>query len=262
MVRFGSDGVMDWVMPPVDLDRVRNRVQDIPHMTFEQGQAISDVIQRNGFHDILELGFRHGVSTCYMAAALEHLGGGKITTIDLLSAKNAQPNIESLLADLGLAHLADVFYEPHSYVWRLMKFIESDDSPRFDFCYIDGAHDWATDGFAFYLVDRLLKPGGLIIFDDMDWTFESSATLRKTEFVRFMSDDEKKTPQIRRVWELLVKTHPAYGDFVIKDGWGHARKMHAEALTTPGEIRTETVYEKRYVGFGGAALRILRRLGG
>ena len=29
-------------------------------------------------------------------------------------------------------------------------------------------------GFAFFLVDRLLAPGGWMVFDDMDWTFASS----------------------------------------------------------------------------------------
>jgi predicted O-methyltransferase YrrM len=231
-------------------------------MSFEQAQVICDVIAENKFRHILELGFRHGVSTCYMAAALDDLGAGEITTIDLLGAKEAQPNIDALLGDLGLAHLVDVYYEPTSYIWRLMKLLEADDAPRFDFCYIDGAHDWATDGFAFFLVDRLLKPGGLIIFDDMDWTYESSPTLKRTEQVRVMPDEEKKTQQVRKVYDLLVKTHPAYGDFMIKDGWGYARKVSAESLTTPAEVRRETVYEKQYVGVGGAALKILRRLAG
>lgn len=75
-----------------------------------------------------------------------------------------------------------------------------------------------------------------------------------------MPEDEKRTPQVRKVYDLLVKTHPAYGDFMIKDGWGYARKMLAQSSTGPVEVRTETVYER--VGIGGAALRILRRLAG
>jgi predicted O-methyltransferase YrrM len=244
----------------VDLASVKTRVQGLQNMSYEQAQTISDVIHSNRFHQILELGFRHGVSTCYMAAALDDLGEGHITTIDLLSAKDAEPNIDSLLGDLGLAHLVSVYYEPTSYIWRLMKLLEEDDSPRFDLCYIDGAHDWATDGFAFFLVDKMLKPGGIIILDDMDWTFESSPTMRRTERVRLMPEDEKSMAQVRKVYELLVKTHPAYGDFMIKDGWGYARKLPAEASAAPAEVRTETVYER--VGLGGAALRILHRLAG
>jgi hypothetical protein len=38
-----------------------------PHMTSVQGERISTFILENGITDVLELGFRHGVSTVYMA---------------------------------------------------------------------------------------------------------------------------------------------------------------------------------------------------
>jgi predicted O-methyltransferase YrrM len=244
----------------VDINKIREKVGNVPHMTFEQAQVMRDVILRNRFQNILELGFRHGVSTCYMAGALNELGGGKITTIDLLSAKEAQPNVEKLLADLGLSRFVTVFYEPTSYVWRLMKLLEEDPSPRFDFCYIDGAHDWSTDGFAFFLVDRLLKPGGLVIFDDLEWTYGGSPALRNSEKVRQMPDDEKNTRQVRKVYELLVRTHPAYGEFTVRDAWAYARKTSAQSTGMPGEVRKEIVYQPQYVGLGGALLTVLRKL--
>jgi predicted O-methyltransferase YrrM len=246
----------------MEISKIRERVEGVPHMTFQQAQAMRDVILQNRFKNLLELGFRHGVSTCYMAAVLDELGGGKITTIDLDTARDAQPNIDALLADLGLARLVTVFYEPTSYTWRLMKMLEEDPSPRFDFCYIDGAHDWATDGFAFFLVDRLLRPGGLILFDDLDWKYESSPALRHSDKVRLMPQDEKSTAQVRKVYELLVKSHPAYGDFVVRNDWAFARKIADAGLGTSSAVRKEVVYEKQYVGLGGAMLTILRRLAG
>lgn len=206
------------------IDEIREKVEGIPHMSFIEAKVVTKVILDNKFQNILELGFRHGVSTCYMAGALDDLGRGKITTIDLIGARIAEPNIDHLLGILGLDKYVTVFYEPTSYIWRLMKMLEEDPSPRFDFCYIDGAHNWFTDGFAFFLVDRLLKPGGLIIFDDLDWTYESSPTWKNLPQTECMPQDEKSTPQIRRVYELLVKHHPAYGEFMEKDGWAYARK--------------------------------------
>ena len=176
------------------IDQIRERVKGIPFMTFTQSATITDVILENQFQNILELGFGHGVSTCYMAGAVDDLSRGTITTIDSISAREAEPNIEHLLGSLGLAKYVTIFYEPTSYIWRLMKMLEDSPSPRFDFCYIDGAHDWFADGFAFFLVDRLLKPGGLIIFDDLDWTYESSPTLKGTQRVKRMPQDKKSTP--------------------------------------------------------------------
>jgi len=144
----------------MNIDQIRERVKSIPYMSVTQAETITDVISENRFQNILELGFGHGVSTCYIAGAVDDLGRGTITTIDSISAREAEPNIEHLLGSLGLAKYVAIFYEPTSYIWRLMKMLEETSSPRFDFCYIDGAHDWFTDGFAFFLVDRLLKPGG------------------------------------------------------------------------------------------------------
>jgi predicted O-methyltransferase YrrM len=44
---------------------------------------MSKFIRDHEIRDILELGFRKGISTCYMAATLHELGGGYITTTDL-----------------------------------------------------------------------------------------------------------------------------------------------------------------------------------
>ncbi len=210
------------------IDKIREVVKDLPHMSFPQAKEITNIILENQFSNILELGFLHGVSTCYMAGALDELGRGSITTIDLKYVSNCEPNIDALLNSLGLSHIVTVFYEPTSYIWRLMKMLEEDSSPRFDFCYIDGAHDWFTDALAFFLVDRLLKTGGLIIFDDLDWTYEKSPSLKNTDKVRDMPLDERITPQVRKIYELLVKTNSSYGNFVEKDGRAYARKISTE----------------------------------
>jgi hypothetical protein len=75
-----------------------------------------------------------------MAVALDEWRRESITTIDLMQARSADPDIESLLDRLGLREYVTVFYEPTSYVWCLMKMLEEDPSPEFDLCYIDGAH--------------------------------------------------------------------------------------------------------------------------
>lgn len=236
---------------------VTNRLGKIPYMLPEQADAITALILEHRCRRILELGFLHGVSTCYLAAALDELGGGSLTTVDMESARELQPNVETLLADLGLRDLVTVHYEPTSYLWRLMHLLEADPSPRFDLCYIDGAHTWSTDGFAFFLVDRLLEPGGWIVFDDLDWTFDTSPGLRRSEMVAQMLPEERATPQIRKVYELLVRTHPSYEQFVVRNGWALARKK-ADAVDEPRPMARELVYETRYRGVGGAILTMAK----
>ena len=202
-------------------------LNDIFGMSLGQAKYLERFITSKKLSNLLELGFAHGVSSCYMATILKENGGGHLTTIDLASAVHRRPNIEQLLDKLNLKDYVSVYYEYESYNWRLMKFIEEYGQPLFDFCYIDGAHDWNVDGFAFLLVDKLLKPGGWIIFDDMDWSFGSSPSMREMPRVLNMPDDVKNTPHIAKVFDVLVKNHPDYGNFEITDfGWGIAQKIH------------------------------------
>ncbi len=243
------------------LDQINAKVKGLPNMDFDQAKVMTNFIIENQIHNILELGFCHGVSTAYMAGAIDELNGGSITTIDLLTAKNADPNIESLLSSLDLQKYVTVYYEPTSYTWRLMKMLEENPEPRFDFCYLDGAHNWFVDGFAFFLIDRLLLPGGWIIFDDLDWTYASSPTAKNTARVKAMPQEERETAQVYQVYQLLVKPHPAYGDFMIKDGWGYARKKRSESGIVPTqEIKQEVIYQKEYVGMGAVVLKAMRKI--
>jgi predicted O-methyltransferase YrrM len=204
----------------MNLIKVKQVVEDLPYMSLKKAQVMEDFIRKHSISNILELGFFHGVSTCYMAAALEEVDQGSIVSIDLHSAQKRQPNIEELLEKCGYLETVEFYYEPASYNWRLMKLIEAQER-TFDLCYLDGGHDWYNTGLAFFLVDKLLRPGGWIIFDDLDWTMEhieAQWALRKPE-------EERITPQVRKVWELLVKTHPQYSNFYEQGGWGYAQKV-------------------------------------
>ena len=240
----------------MNLEAAHRVVKNLPHMSFEQAQTVVALLAERGSKDILELGFRHGVSTCYMAAGLEEMGRDwHITTIDRLGAAKLTPNVEQLLQSLHLDDRVTVFYEPTSYTWRMMKMLQEDPTPRFDFCYLDGAHSWFVDGFAFFLIDRLLKPGGWILFDDMDWSYASSPALRDTEMVRDMPSDESHALQMTLVFDLLVKTHPNFSEFSCFSGWGLAQKQES-AADGPTPIRRELITKE--VGLGAVAKQVLR----
>ena len=244
---------------------VKSVVGDLPHMTLEQAEKITKFIADQQIETILELGFNRGVSTCYMAAVLSELGRGSISTIDLAWAREVTPNIEELLDRIGERHRVKVFYEPTSYTWRMMRFLEEDPTPRFDFCYLDGAHSWFVDALAFFLVDRLLRPGGWIIFDDLDWTYATSSSLKESEMVRSMPLDEQVTSQVKQIYELLVKTHPHYHNFRVEEGWAFAQKRDTKDISTLAgqrEIVTEQIVrvERIQVGLGGGLMQIVNRL--
>lgn len=206
----------------MDLEAVKAHVGDLPYMKISKAHKLEKILKKYRKKKLLELGFFHGVSSMYMAAILDDMGGGTLTTIDKTVARDKSPNIEQLAEELGLARYLEVFYEERSYLWRLMKFIE--EGRRFDFCYIDGGHNWADTGFAFFLVDKLLEDGGLILFDDFNWTAEGR---------KWAADwplEEQKLQPVERVWTLLVNEHKGYRPLWVHDRWALARKKRKVPL--------------------------------
>ncbi|HEY5049691.1 MAG TPA: hypothetical protein VII50_02230, partial [Acidothermaceae bacterium] len=107
---------------------------------------------------------------------------------------------------------------------------------------------------------KLLRPGGWMVFDDLPWTYASSPALSQLPWVQKMSDEERTTPQVQRIFDLLVKTHPAYDLFREEGQWGLAQK----ALTTSGtgaEVRIvkEVEVRREKYGLGAVAVKAARK---
>ncbi|MCT7958188.1 class I SAM-dependent methyltransferase [Laspinema palackyanum] len=207
-------------------EEVKQLLEGVPFMTPAQGKIIYDFIIDNKVSNCLELGFAHGVSSCYIAAALDEIGGGNLTTVDLISTTQwRDPSIEQLLSKTGLEKYVTVVREQTSYTWFLKKQIEKNTEnyscqPIYDFCFIDGSKNWTIDGFAFCLADKLLKQGGWVLFDDYNWTYGGTGR-SSTDGINHeeMGEDELNTPHIELLFRLVVMQHPDYSEFKIQDEW-------------------------------------------
>jgi predicted O-methyltransferase YrrM len=161
----------------------------------------------------------------YLAAAVDEIGGDShVLTIDRESSRSRSPNVYELLERCSLTHRATPVFAESSFTWELMKMLEQDPRPQFDFVYLDAGHTWDVTGYAFFLVDLLLAPGGWLLFDDLDWTLGGSKHMRKQPWVNELPEEQRSTAQVRKVFELLVRTHPDYVDIHEQSGWGWARK--------------------------------------
>jgi predicted O-methyltransferase YrrM len=195
-------------------------------MNAARASVLRDLIIQYDAKDIIEIGFYQGKSSLYIAAVLEDLGRGSLVTIDRQTALDHSPNIHDLLAETGLAHRVEPLLAYRSFTWELQKLIGQAPRPQFDLCYFDGGHTWDETGFGFLLIDLLLRPGGVIVFDDMNWTIAGSAAYKaKPAMLARYSDDEAEARNVERVWDLLV---PERGYERVtrfpKLQWGVARK--------------------------------------
>lgn len=250
------------------LETVKPKVHGIPFITPQNAATLYDFIVKHELRDCLELGFAHGVASCYMAAAIDEIGGGSLTSVDIEGARGWQkPSIEDLLDKTGLSQYVSVHREQSGYNWFLQKKIAAQSEnaskicePLYDLCIIDGPKNWTIDSSAFFLVDKLLKPNGWIIFDDYDWSYAKADKKRgSTDGIthRELAEDELAIPHVKQIFELLVMQHPDYDNFRIQEdaGWVWAQKT-----ATPSTVKNvsyEQVYD--YKDYLSLALYSLRR---
>jgi predicted O-methyltransferase YrrM len=178
--------------------------------------------------DCLELGTGFGATTCIMAAAVDEIGGGTVTTIDHITRN--PDGVAELAQATGLTHHIRAVTLAQGYDWFLLDVLRQQVAgnvcePCFDFCFLDGAHEWIPDALATFLVVKLLRPGRWLMLDDLHFKLRGSHPGWE-ESLADRSDDELDTRQIGMVFDLLVKTHPELRDFMLTNGghMGWARK--------------------------------------
>jgi predicted O-methyltransferase YrrM len=238
-------------------DDVARAIAGVPFMSPAQGRLVYDHVQRTGARDVLELGTAHGVGAAYMAAA-----GAHVTTVDFAGARY-DPSPEEIVARAGVQDRVTIVREFSTYTWWLKEQIAARSdahgnvAPAYDFVYLDGAKNWTIDGLAVVLVEKLLRPGGWLLMDDLEWTYDQDPTREATDGVanRDLSAPERSEPHLRAVFDLIVAQHPSFTELRRQDEWwGWARK-------NPGAPRTYTVETSRSLSalVTGHARKAVRR---
>ncbi len=220
-------------------------VGNLPCTEESQCRVLYDWILESRPAESLELGFLHGKTSCIIAAALDEIGAGHLTSIDMEGVQHMPnaPNILQNLGQLGLRDLVTPVFSRISYTWELKKIIEKQTAdhrcqPFLDFVFLDGAHLWEPDVCAFFLALKLLKPGGWFLFDDYMFTIEKSDWWSRSPKMKDKPDDYRKESQVERLVTLIVSQHPDMESVVIRDNWVWARKK-PDATTPPGPTVTQ-----------------------
>jgi predicted O-methyltransferase YrrM len=247
----------------MEFDRVAATVRGLRNMTPDQGRRIYDHVRRTRPREILELGTSFGVSAAYMAAALDANGEGRVTTVDHVRS-NSPEELLSRLEPAVAGRIELVRIPDSSYTWWLKKQVAAriDDTgncePRYDFVFLDGAHNWTVDGLSVVLIEKLLRPGGWLLLDDLDWVPRSDPHGIRERGVFFpLSESERNAPHIRDVFELLVRPNAAFAEMRVEDdAWAWARKDAAPSrrvtVTTTRPLRvllaTLLLRAAKYIG--------------
>jgi predicted O-methyltransferase YrrM len=210
--------------------------------------------------DCLELGTAFGATACVMAAAVEEIGGGLVTTVDRI--ERIPVGIAELANAVSLGSYIRPVVHDAGYNWFLLHRLREHTTgrtcePCYDFCFLDGAHVWEPDALAALLVVRLLRPGGWLLLDDLHWHPKDHPGWQQA-FAQ-LSQEELETRAVGQVFDLVLKPHPALSHFVLSNeghmGW--CRKAGGPPLTRlPGPVLATAVQAGRSITVDGAVAAV------
>ena len=133
-----------------------------PGISPEKGEYLFRLVRQCRPDVTLEVGFAYGVSTLFIAEALRQNGTGRHLVID--------PRQRTRFDGLGLRHVEEAGLSPWITFFEepaelcLPRLVSED--VRLDLAFDDGGHLFDHVITEFLFLSRLLRTGGLLVFDD------------------------------------------------------------------------------------------------
>jgi predicted O-methyltransferase YrrM len=182
----------------------------------EFANALYALVRREKPRLVLEVGLAQGATALTIATGLRENGEGRLISIDPFQRTEWHGAGLHALERAGLEHLHTHLEDPDFIA--LPRLLETY-AGAVDLAYIDGRHSFEYALLDFFYVDRLLRVGGLVGFNDCDWP----AIIPTLRFVR----------DHRRYVQVDVGLKPAYGNRNRLARW-YAR---AETRFVPRNVR-------------------------
>lgn len=102
----------------------------------------------------------------------------------------------------------------NSYAWTLAQFISSlhrkgQPTKIFDLVYIHGLHLFHHDAAACAILKDMIRPGGYIVLDDMQWTIDGSPSMnpkKRADTRKEFSDEQIRLSHMSLIAEAVLAT--------------------------------------------------------
>ena len=127
-----------------------------------QGEALRDLAIAEGAERTIEVGLALGMSALFLCQAVLQRGGRHVA-IDPFQAESWNGAGMRTLREAGVEELVEVIEEESQLALpRLVA-----EGREFDLAFVDGDHRFEGVFLDLYFMTRLVRPGGLIVVDDM-----------------------------------------------------------------------------------------------
>jgi predicted O-methyltransferase YrrM len=140
-----------------------SRVELMPHsIQRAHGEALRDLAIAEGAVQTVEVGLALGMSALFLCDAVCRRGGRHVA-IDPFQRESWNGAGLRTLREAGVEDIVEVIEdESQRALPRLVS-----EGRAFDFAFVDGDHRFEGVFLDLYFMTRLVKPGGLVVLDDM-----------------------------------------------------------------------------------------------
>jgi predicted O-methyltransferase YrrM len=207
-------------------------------VTLKHNQDTIDFIKSTNCRHIAEIGVYTGSTSLEFAKFLN--GNGELHLFDY---EDRVENVAKGLAKAGFQNVktfGSSYKLLDSYNWSLAQLLEKNTTPIYDYVYLDGAHNWAFDALATFLIDRLLTVGGYLDFDDYDWTYANSPTAGPNVFPltkKLYTQLQISSQQVKMIVDLIVKRDSRYKEIVANKIFQKIASWAVKNKSLPRRIR-------------------------
>ncbi|HTW28648.1 MAG TPA: class I SAM-dependent methyltransferase [Acetobacteraceae bacterium] len=176
---------------------------------------LREVLASNPAPSVAEIGVGIGATSAVLCELLA--GRGEIAFYDYAE------KLEELGADLAARGFTNIRLHGNtrctfdSYAWTLanqaLAMRQAGQEGLFDFIYFDGAHLFHHDAPAAIVCKEMLRPGGVILFDDYDWSIAISPTMRpevQPAVTKHFTPEQIAAPHVRLICDLFLDPDPAF----------------------------------------------------
>ncbi len=163
---------------------------------------------------ILEVSCGYGKATAYLAAAAR-LGGGLVRCADIEQPQWQGRTVVDLVAAVGALDSCQVTLGCDAR-WYLLDLLTRVPGEWIHLAYIDASHTVEVDAFVALAAWTHLRPGGVLVFDDLDWVPQrqgppgSTYSRPASSHVRALYDYVQRLPRVdeAREWDCASVQWP------------------------------------------------------
>lgn len=170
---------------------------------------------------ILEVSCCYGKATAYLATAAR-LHNGRVRSVDQYRLWWRGRTAADLVNQVGASGWCDITFEQDAR-WYLLELLTANPGEWIDLAFVDASHSVEVDAFIALAAWTHLRPGGVLVLDDLDWTAKQHAQ-PDWPFSR------PSHPHVRTIYDYIralpdVDEAIEWGRAQVEWSWGLLRKQ-------------------------------------